>query len=80
MLRYMRDSVMDYNSINDKCQKKFFEKVNKYWLQLIEASMASMRVFEMFSLEFNIPKYMYNTCTFQNMIMNSLIIVTRPKQ
>ena len=32
--------------------------------------MASMGVFEMFISEFNIPKYVYNTCTFQNIIMN----------
>ena len=50
------------------------EKVIKYWLRLIKASMASMAsmlVFETFISEFNIPKYVYNTCTFQNTIMNS---------
>ena len=52
-------------------RRSFFEKVINNWLQLIEALMAPMRVFEMFISEFNIPKYVYNTCTFQNMIMNS---------
>ena len=49
----------------------FFDKVIKYWLRPIEASMALMWFFEMFISEFNIPQYVYNMCTFQNTIMNS---------
>ena len=47
------------------------KKVIKYRLRLIEALMALMRFFEIFSSEFKIPKYVYTTCSFQNTIMNS---------
>ena len=33
--------------------------------------MASKRVLEMLISEFNITKYVYNMCTFQNIIINS---------
>ena len=39
---------MDSNSINNRCQKKFVQKVIKYWLQLVEASMASMVLMQVF--------------------------------
>ena len=52
-------------------KRRLFKKVIKYWLRLIEAPMALMRFPKEKSLELNISKYMYNTCTFQNMTMNS---------
>ena len=63
---------MDSNSIDNRCQKKFVQRINKVLVTTNSGfNDNNAGYFEMFISEFNIRKYVYNKCTFQNKIMNS---------